>query len=462
MALGKYNRRTVMADTGAVIAGATVSFFHQLTGLPATAYSDPDGMDPLGSSIESGDDGEVEVFLTPGKYRITTELGSYSDEITYEPVVGDLAVIDASEVALGFFELEVPAEASYIRTLANGFSELRTYSQVISDLGFSASTGAALVNTMDGGLQTVLDLVNTAPRGTSGIRYKFIAGVARKSGGTWAFINDTEHAPTNLTGISVNGDGTLRINHTPGALKVSTLLVVADDTYAKFGVLGGGSVGTSFSNITFAAPMCYILNMATGAVTAPEIWGTRITAVPGTSSCVVTHPARQTNMISAVSPVGSTAQQYDVSISDGTTSSTLYTVGNQGGYVYYDGTNWQYVGDMVNTPVITWDAVNYKLTLTHTTSADTYSVSIVGRDTPVQVRAGDISGTIIEVYFYSAAGIKLTVPDTDCKFFYDRRAKVRLNTVRGLVGVSAGMATVNANDLTNASGNFWIFGVMEV
>lgn len=135
MALGKYNRRTVMADTGAVIAGATVTFYNQLTGLPVTAYDDPDGIDPLGSSIVSGDDGEVEVFLPPGKYRITTELGSYSDEITYEPIVGDLAVIDATDVTNGLFLLDVPAETSFIRVLANGYSDLRTTAQVKIDLG---------------------------------------------------------------------------------------------------------------------------------------------------------------------------------------------------------------------------------------------------------------------------------------------------------------------------------------
>lgn len=135
MALGKYNRRTVMADTGAVISGATVTFYNQLTGLPVTAYSDPDGLDPLGSSIESGPDGEVEVFLPPGKYRITTELGSYSDEITYEPVVGDLAVINATDVTNGLFLLDVPAETSFIRVLANGYSDLRTVVQFKTDLG---------------------------------------------------------------------------------------------------------------------------------------------------------------------------------------------------------------------------------------------------------------------------------------------------------------------------------------
>lgn len=148
-----------MADTGAVISGATVTFYNQLTGLPVTAYSDPDGLDPLGSSVESGENGEVEVFLPPGKYRITTELGSYSDEITYEPIVGDLAVVDATDVAKGLLLLDVPAETSFIRVLASGYSDLRTTVQFKTDLGLENVNNTSDVNKpISTATQAALDL----------------------------------------------------------------------------------------------------------------------------------------------------------------------------------------------------------------------------------------------------------------------------------------------------------------
>jgi hypothetical protein len=143
MALGKYNRRTVSATSGAVLPGATVSFYNQLTGLPATAYNDPDGLDPIGSSMTSGSQGEVEVFLDPGKYRITVELDDLYEEITYEPVTGDLAVVDAGEVALNFLAVATPAANSIPRILPNGFTELRTVAETRTDLGLG---GAALLN----------------------------------------------------------------------------------------------------------------------------------------------------------------------------------------------------------------------------------------------------------------------------------------------------------------------------
>lgn len=159
MALGKYNRRTVMADTGAVISGATVTFYNQLTGLPVTAYDDPEGLNPLGSSIESGDNGEVEVFLPPGKYRITTELGSYSDEITYEPVVGDMAVLELTDVTNGLFLLDAPAETSFIRVFASGYSDLRTVVQFKTDLGLENVSNTSDANKpISTATQTALDL----------------------------------------------------------------------------------------------------------------------------------------------------------------------------------------------------------------------------------------------------------------------------------------------------------------
>jgi hypothetical protein len=142
MALGKYNRRTVSATSGAVLPGATVSFYNQLTGLPATAYNDPDGLDPIGSSMTSGSQGEVEVFLDPGKYRITVELDDLYEEITYEPVTGDLAVVDAGEVALNFLSVATPTANSIPRILPNGFTELRTVAETRTDLGLgTAATG---------------------------------------------------------------------------------------------------------------------------------------------------------------------------------------------------------------------------------------------------------------------------------------------------------------------------------
>lgn len=143
MALGKYNRRTVSATSGTVVPEATVSFYDQLTGLPATAYNDPDGLDPIGSSMTSGSQGEVEVFLEPGKYRITVEKDDLYEEITYEPVTGDIALIDAEEVGLNFLALATPAANSIPRILPNGFTELRTVAQTRSDLGLG---GAALLN----------------------------------------------------------------------------------------------------------------------------------------------------------------------------------------------------------------------------------------------------------------------------------------------------------------------------
>lgn len=68
------------------------------TGAPATAYSDPNGETPLGSSVVSDADGRVAVFLHPSRYRINvvSAAGVHVEQIIWEPVVGDLAVTNPS------------------------------------------------------------------------------------------------------------------------------------------------------------------------------------------------------------------------------------------------------------------------------------------------------------------------------------------------------------------------------
>lgn len=136
--LGKYNRRTVSTTTGKVVGNATVQFFWQLSGAAVTVYSDPDGNNALGSSVQSDADGRIAVFLPPGRYRIVVTLGgNVVDEITYEPIVNDLATSAVDDFALRLVEMQDPAQTSYIRTLTSGFSEFRSVSQVRTDLSIN-------------------------------------------------------------------------------------------------------------------------------------------------------------------------------------------------------------------------------------------------------------------------------------------------------------------------------------
>src|SRR5690606_20447163 len=90
-----------------------------------------DGNNALGSSVQSDADGRIAVFLPPGRYRIVVTLGgNLVEEITYEPIVNDLATAVVDDLALRLVEMQDPAQTSYIRTLTSGFSEFRSIIQV--------------------------------------------------------------------------------------------------------------------------------------------------------------------------------------------------------------------------------------------------------------------------------------------------------------------------------------------
>ena len=138
--LTKYNRRTVSASSGAVIGGAFVRFYNQNTGAPVTAYNDAAGTSPIGTIVTSGTNGEVEVFLPPGLYRITVAVGSdIVEEITHEPITSNAAIIEAKTPAIGIMGLDSPAGDSLIVTGSSGLSEFVGLDDFKSDLAFTTA-----------------------------------------------------------------------------------------------------------------------------------------------------------------------------------------------------------------------------------------------------------------------------------------------------------------------------------
>lgn len=138
--LTKYNRRTVSVSSGAVIGGAFVRFYNQNTGAPVTAYNDAAGTSPIGTIVTSGTNGEVEVFLPPGLYRITVAVGSdIVEEITHEPITSNAAIIEVKTPAIGIMGLDSPAGDSLIVTGSSGLSEFVGLDDFKSDLAFTTA-----------------------------------------------------------------------------------------------------------------------------------------------------------------------------------------------------------------------------------------------------------------------------------------------------------------------------------
>ena len=296
---------------------------------------------------------------------------------------------------------------------------------------------------------------------TDGKKYQFLAAAIRNSGGGWAFINDADHEPVGFTGISTLPDGRIRLDHSVGAVEVGSLLVVPDETYAKQGLVAGCSVGLSSSYLEIGAALEFMINTDTGAVAAPSYWGAKISTSLSAGLCEVTHPTCVAEGVTAVSKVGSAGGHTDILISYSETNTDIRGSGDVDGYIYYDGANWQYLGELLNPPSIVWNSGTNELEVTHEV-CDTTNISISPRGGSLLAHPDSISETTFQVHFYNYAGARITTPSTSMKFFFGRKASAPKTIINGVHAVRRGYAKVDANDLVNPSGNFWLIGVQEI
>jgi len=83
---------------------------------------------------------------------------------------------------------------------------------------------------------------------TEGPRLAVISCAIRNTGGGWALIEDSAHAPSGVSGVIQHADN-LEITHAVGAVRVSSVQVTPDEHYAARAVRCGISVGLDLSRI---------------------------------------------------------------------------------------------------------------------------------------------------------------------------------------------------------------------
>jgi len=103
-----------------------------------------------------------------------------------------------------------------------------------------------------------------------GTRLALISCALRNTGSGWAVIADSGHQPSGCTGVVTHADH-LELQHDVGAIRVSSLAVTVDETYAKSGLRAGASVGFTLSNI-------YLYS---GAASSPALSPAGVTATNG-------------------------------------------------------------------------------------------------------------------------------------------------------------------------------------
>lgn len=286
MALTKYNRRTVSAASGAVVAAATVNFFNQNTGAPVVVYSDAAGLSPIGTSVVSGSAGEVEVFAPPGLYRITVTVGGDTlEEITHEPITSNIAVIEGKTPIIGMIGLDTPLTDSILITSSGGLSEFVdlgdfrsglafTTAEVTEDPGFLYFTAQRVRDTVLTGLSTATNAVITAVDTVLGALGKLQKQITDNLSTLTSHTSNTSN-PHSVTKSQVglgNVDNTSDVNKPVSTAQAAALALKKDKS-------------TAFNNkiVIFGSSVAY----GTGASTLANGWaGLLATALSGTYNVV--------------------------------------------------------------------------------------------------------------------------------------------------------------------------------
>lgn len=89
---------------------------------------------------------------------------------------------------------------------------------------------------------------------------RLVSGTIRNRGQGWELLNDAGHRPAGISAV-ITRDDHIEIQHSVGAVRVSSFQVTPDETYAAQGLRVGISVGLALSRI--------YLYTGAGCATAP-------------------------------------------------------------------------------------------------------------------------------------------------------------------------------------------------
>ena len=114
-----------------------------------------------------------------------------------------------------------------------------------------------------------------------GTRLALISCALRNTGAGWAVIADSGHQPSGCGAVVTHADH-LELQHDVGAVRVSSLAVTVDETYARSGLRVGASVGFTLSNIYLysGAAGNAALNPAGVSATNGNLWVQGLLVLP--------------------------------------------------------------------------------------------------------------------------------------------------------------------------------------
>ena len=303
---------------------------------------------------------------------------------------------------------------------------------------------------------------------------KIICGVIRNSGSGWAYISDAAHEPLFFTGtptiVAAPEDFKLSLTHTTGMTKVGTLVCCPDETFAPYGVVIGGSVGTNSSAIRAGMPLRFRTYGATAVADFHPFFGSRVSiaALGDGTGFTITHPQLQNGTATTMPIVGTThyvdGRADDIQIKSlSLTQFEVRAVGDIDAYLFYNtGTSaWVFTSDTVANLSASWNTDT--LTITHASTGvanlGVFLQQVYGGYRPVLAASYANS---FSVKFVNDAGTVQTTLSSSFKFHLSRPHKMpKLMQSTQTCYFDCGMALLYWGDIVSENGNIWLYGIMH-
>lgn len=471
-------QNNVSDRAGNAVAGLQVLVNVHGSGV-ATIYSD-NGATVAPNPLSTDADGYFAFYANDGRYDILVgDAGGYFD-------VSIADIVELGSDVLRKTEAAAADGATKIGTTTGTVQSDLSARVLTSDLlnNVDGAKGAALVSFLtslsypDGSTGAYLNDIRGALRADDkrNTRLRILIGVIRNTGTGWSYVDDTGHSPTgfNKNTISVVS-GRIQVPYLFNASKVGTLIAVPDETLAAQGLLAGASVGTSLANIALGANLRFLINTTDNTFSAPAVFNGLLSASYSGGTTTVTHPAAVANLPPVVTQLRKTGGTVGALPAAGYNATQTFIEHNtdMGGLATYSGGTWSTTTEMdtVRTAITyTWDATNGKLDVTHPNCTNAYDVQLTARGsasgylTPrISAVGGSINRNVFGVEFFDASGTKVTTQSDQMNFAWRRPGQVKSNiNSGGLYSVDRGFVELDASQFVSATGNLWLFGVMEV
>ncbi|WP_444559030.1 hypothetical protein ACT00Z_11530 [Bacillus stercoris] len=305
-------------------------------------------------------------------------------------------------------------------------------------------------------------------KGLDGCKYRIIAGTIRNSGSGWQVIGDSAHKSVNIASVSIPSENEykLQVNYGLTGKTISSIIIGADETFAKYGVIAGASVSKNSHFIEMAAPF-FAKVIGTSVLSAASKYHKNdivITSKEDKSGYIIKHATMPSVDVVSAQFSQDTVPSYGGELRTVSTASqidvTYYE--NIHGYIRYFNGAWEINSNNISPATISWDSTYNALRVTHNQISNIYNFHMTNSGN-LNPYVYSLNTTSALIRFKDNSGNLITSPSEDMKIIFFDFAKVPSLLPSGSVTkISRGYVPIKPENMVESYGNFWIFGITEV